>query len=106
LLASVAAQRGGARVVGVEGSAGAAAVAEQVGACERVVLADARDPVAVLAAAGGEHDLVVSCVNVEGAEMAAILTVREGGTVYFFSMATSFPPAALGAEDMAGRRAV
>ena len=30
--------------------------------------------------------------------MTTILPVRDGGTVYFFSMATSFTKAALGAE--------
>ncbi|HJZ85832.1 MAG TPA: zinc-binding dehydrogenase [Polyangia bacterium] len=100
LLASAAARRAGASVVGIEGHAAAAAIAERLGACERVQVADARDPVAVLEAAGAGFDLVVSCVNVEGAEMAAILTVRDGGTVYFFSMATSFTRAALGAEGV------
>ena len=32
--------------------------------------------------------------------MAAILCCRQGGTVYFFSMATSFTAAALGAEGV------
>jgi L-erythro-3,5-diaminohexanoate dehydrogenase len=30
--------------------------------------------------------------------MSAILSTRDGGTIYFFSMATSFTRAALGAE--------
>jgi L-erythro-3,5-diaminohexanoate dehydrogenase len=47
-------------------------------------------------------DLVVNCVNVPGTELASILCARDGGTVYFFSMATSFTAAALGAEG-AGR---
>ena len=54
----------------------------------------------VTAAGGGEYDLVVSCVSVARAEMAAILPTRTGGTVYFFSMATSFTAAALGAEGV------
>ena len=37
-------------------------------------------------------------VNVPACEMAAILPVRDNGTVYFFSMATDFAKAALGAE--------
>jgi L-erythro-3,5-diaminohexanoate dehydrogenase len=37
---------------------------------------------------------------VGGAELAAILAVRERGRVYFFGMATSFARAALGAEGM------
>jgi L-erythro-3,5-diaminohexanoate dehydrogenase len=39
-------------------------------------------------------------VNVADAEMGAILATRDGGTVFFFSMATSFTKAALGAEGV------
>lgn len=64
---------------------------------------DATDPLAVLeavltATGGSEVDLAINCVNVPGTEMATILPVRDGGTAYFFSMATSFTAAALGAE--------
>jgi len=50
--------------------------------------------------AGGLFDLVVNCANVPGTEMASLLLVRDGGTVIFFSMATSFTTAALGAEGV------
>jgi hypothetical protein len=40
-------------------------------------------------------------VDVPGCEHGAILATRPGGTVVFFSMATSFPAAALGAEGLA-----
>jgi len=43
----------------------------------------------------------VVCVDVPGCEGGAILSTREGGTVIFFSMATSFSAAALGAEGLA-----
>lgn len=46
-------------------------------------------------------DLVINCVNVPGTEMASILAARPRGTVYFFSMATSFQAATLGAEAVA-----
>jgi L-erythro-3,5-diaminohexanoate dehydrogenase len=46
-------------------------------------------------------DLVVNCASVPGTEMASILSVRDGGEVLFFSMATSFTAAALGAEGIA-----
>lgn len=46
-------------------------------------------------------DLVINCVNVPGTEMGSILAARQRGTVYFFSMATSFQAAALGAESVA-----
>ncbi len=105
LLVAAAAKRAGAGVVvGVERSDGAAAPARRLGACTSVVVADAADALAVsraaVAAAGREFDLAVSCVNVENAEMGAILATRDGGTVYFFSMATSFTRAALGAEGV------
>ena len=45
-------------------------------------------------------DVVINCVNIENTEMASILSCKEDGTVYFFSMATSFTKAALGAEGV------
>ncbi len=69
-----------------------------------VVIADARDPVGLaekVEAAGGPADVTVVCVDVAGCEGGAILSTRQGGTVIFFSMATSFSAAALGAEGLA-----
>ena len=69
-----------------------------------VALADARDPVALSQAvtqAGGPADVTVVCVDVPGCEGGAILSTEQGGTVIFFSMATSFSAAALGAEGLA-----
>ena len=105
LLCSAAARRAGAgRVIGVERDEQAAAGARRLGACAEIVLGDAADAVGVaaraIAAAGGEFDLAVSCVNVPDAEMAAILATRDGGTIYYFSMSTSFTKAALGAEGV------
>ena len=40
-------------------------------------------------------------MDVPGCEGGAILATAPGGTVIFFSMATSFPAAALGAEGLA-----
>jgi len=45
-------------------------------------------------------DLVVNCASVPNTEMGSILSVKDGGTVIFFSMATSFTTAALGAEGV------
>jgi L-erythro-3,5-diaminohexanoate dehydrogenase len=56
---------------------------------------------AVLAANGGAPvDLVINCASVPETEMASILSVKNGGTIIFFSMATSFTAAALGAEGV------
>ncbi len=71
---------------------------------DAVVLADARDPVALSEAvngAGGPADITVVCVDVPGCEGGAILSTADRGTVIFFSMATSFTAAALGAEGLA-----
>jgi L-erythro-3,5-diaminohexanoate dehydrogenase len=71
---------------------------------DQVVVCDARDPVALrdaVTAAGGPADLTIVCVDVPGCEGGAILATADGGTVIFFSMATSFSAAALGAEGLA-----
>ena len=49
---------------------------------------------------GELFDVVINCVNIENTEMASILACKDDGTVYFFSMATSFTKAALGAEGV------
>ena len=74
------------------------------GLADEVTLADARDPVALSTAvgrAGGPADVTVVCVDVPGCEGGALLSTSQGGTVVFFSMATSFTAAALGAEGLA-----
>ncbi|WP_419024924.1 L-erythro-3,5-diaminohexanoate dehydrogenase [Emergencia sp.] len=45
-------------------------------------------------------DIVINNVNIENTEMASILACKDDGLVYFFSMATSFTKAALGAEGV------
>jgi L-erythro-3,5-diaminohexanoate dehydrogenase len=98
---SLAAARaaGAARVVGV------VPVQREVGVlAAATVLADARDPVALsraIGSAGGPADVTVVCVDVPGCEGGALLSTAERGTVIFFSMATSFSAAALGAEGLA-----
>lgn len=49
---------------------------------------------------GAMASVVINCVNIPNTEMASILMCRDRGTVYFFSMATSFTKAALGAEGV------
>lgn len=71
---------------------------------DEVVIADARQPVPLaelITARGGPADVTVVCVDVAGCEGGAILATKQGGTVIFFSMATSFSAAALGAEGVA-----
>jgi L-erythro-3,5-diaminohexanoate dehydrogenase len=95
--------RGQGEVVAADRSPEALAAVSALALCDRTLELDATDAVAALdrvAAAGGPFDLVVNCASVPGTEMAAILSVRDGGTVLFFSMATSFTAAALGAEGV------
>jgi L-erythro-3,5-diaminohexanoate dehydrogenase len=104
-LALAAARRAGARTVGVVPTARERDRLATAGLADHVTLADARDPVAlagaVTAALGASADVTVVCVDVPGCEHGAILATAPGGTVVFFSMATSFAAAALGAEGLA-----
>jgi L-erythro-3,5-diaminohexanoate dehydrogenase len=100
-LALAAARRAGARTVGVVPSAAERDRLAASGLADVVALADARDPVALSAAVGRPVDVTVVCVDVPECEHGAILATAGGGTVIFFSMATSFAAAALGAEGLA-----
>ena len=102
-LALAAARLAGARTAGIVRDEGERAAL--AGVADVVAVADARDPVAVSAAVtaalGAPATVTVVCVDVPGCEHGAILATAAGGTVIFFSMATSFPAAALGAEGLA-----
>jgi L-erythro-3,5-diaminohexanoate dehydrogenase len=105
LSAAAARQAGAVKIIGVVPHEAEARLLGAAGALvAEIVVADARDPVAVSAAvrrAGGPADVTVVCVDVPGCEGGAILATAPGGTVIFFSMATSFAAAALGAEGVA-----
>ena len=110
-LSAAAARRAGAsKVIGIVPTETEAELlrhpiaAEGSALADEIVIADARDPVGLAAkveAAGGPADVTVVCVDVPGCEGGAILSTKQGGTVIFFSMATSFSAAALGAEGLA-----
>jgi L-erythro-3,5-diaminohexanoate dehydrogenase len=104
-LALAAARRAGARrTIGVVPVASEREALRAADLAHAVALADARDPVALseaVAAAGGPADVTIVCVDVPGCEHGAILATNDLGTVVFFSMATSFATAALGAEGLA-----
>src|SRR4051794_22530470 len=89
------------RLVGVVRNGREADALRSAGLADSVVVADATDPLAVAAAVGDPVDVTVVCVDAPGAEHGAVLATADGGTVVFFSMATSFSAAALGAEGMA-----
>ncbi|MBF4770142.1 L-erythro-3,5-diaminohexanoate dehydrogenase [Nocardioides agariphilus] len=103
---SLAAARdaGAQRTVGIVPTEEERKLLEDSGVADQVVVADARDPIALrdaVAATGDLADVTVVCVDVPGCEGGAILATADSGTVIFFSMATSFSAAALGAEGLA-----
>jgi L-erythro-3,5-diaminohexanoate dehydrogenase len=104
-LSLAAARRAGAgRTIGVVPTESEAALRRDAALTDEVVVADARDPLGLrraVEAAGGPADVTVVCVDVPGCEAGAILSTAPRGTVVFFSMATSFSAAALGAEGLA-----
>lgn len=77
----------------------------RLGCCREILVADARRAVPVMEqvaalTAGEMCDVTINNVNVPDTEMTSILCTKTTGTVYFFSMATSFTKAALGAEGV------
>ncbi len=101
---AAAAQAGAGRTIAVVPVQREVELLADKGLADEIALADARDPVALSRAvieAGGPCDVTVVCVDVPGCEGGAILSTAQGGTVIFFSMATSFTAAALGAEGLA-----
>ena len=78
---------------------------QQLGWADHSLKVDATDALALMQAVsdvtdGRLADVVINCVNIANTEMGSILATRQHGTIYFFSMATSFTAAALGAEGV------
>ncbi|MDD3145909.1 MAG: zinc-binding dehydrogenase [Candidatus Riflebacteria bacterium] len=93
------------KVICIGGSEKSTDRARKLGLADEYFAADATDAVGIYnrimeLTNGKLADLVINCVNIPNTEMASILACRDGGTVYFFSMATSFTQAALGAEGV------
>lgn len=93
------------KVICIGGSEKSTNRARKLGLADEYFAADATDAVGIyrkiMELTDGElADVVINCVNIENTEMASILATKENGTVYFFSMATSFTKAALGAEGV------
>lgn len=91
------------RIIGIEWNGRLFEQIRKMGYYDELVQLDATDALAcygkIRAITNGEFcDVVINNVNIPDTEMASILICKERGTVYFFSMATSFTKAALGAE--------
>jgi len=76
----------------------------QLGLCHEVILGDATNATEVYEKVKVNNpelcDVTINVVNVPNTEMSCILSTKDTGVVYFFSMATSFTKAALGAEGV------
>jgi len=73
--------------------------------CHEVIVADVLNPINIFeetlkANGGSEVDMTINCLSIPNSELSSILPVRDNGIVYFFSMATNFTKAALGAEGI------
>lgn len=79
--------------------------AMSVSCADEYITVNATDAVAMFneiseATEGQMADVVINVVNIANTEMGSIMACKEGGMVYFFSMATNFTKAALGAEGV------
>ena len=95
-------------IVAVEFSKKALQDIAALGVADVVVQGDATRPLELAgrvrgACRGGDYlaDLVINVVNVPHSEFGTILLAKPDGRILFFSMATSFTTAALGAEGIA-----
>ena len=92
-------------VIGVTSSEHNLKRLKETGFCHACLQADATKPLELEKTVreltgGGMADVTINCANVPGTEMASIIVTKHIGIVYFFSMATSFTRAALGAEGI------
>jgi len=99
------AHKRGAKVIGVSPFAADCERMRALGWVHQALQVDATDALALMhavaeATRGRGADVTINCVNIAHTEMGSILATRDGGRIYFFSMATSFTAAALGAEGV------
>jgi L-erythro-3,5-diaminohexanoate dehydrogenase len=92
------------KVIGVVRNENYIPTCKQTG-CHEVIIASATDALAIQREVsrltnGKMADVVINVVNVEDTELPSIMACKDRGIVYFFSMATSFTKAALGAEGI------
>ena len=93
------------KIIGIGRNEARAEFLNNTGFCDEVIIASVLNPLDVLnqtlkANSGAEVDISINCLSIPNTEMSSILPVKDGGIVYFFSMATSFTKAALGAEGV------
>jgi L-erythro-3,5-diaminohexanoate dehydrogenase len=98
-------QKRGVTTIAIDYSDAAIERLKSLSFVDHVIQADARKSVEVMQkvaelTSGKMASLVINVANIPETEMSCILSCRNKGIVYFFSMATSFTRAALGAEGV------
>jgi len=93
------------KVIGLGHSDSSCDRIRELGLADVVLQGDATKPVEIMelveeATDGELVDIVINNVNIPDTEMSSILATKDDGKIYFFSMATSFTKAALGAEGV------
>lgn len=91
------------QVILVEKDEARGQVARSLGLADNLIIADAGDGLDVMrqveyVTGGALADVSFNCASLPNTEMSAILSTRDEGRIIFFSMATDFSRAALGAE--------
>ena len=93
------------KVIGQARNEGRAKFLKSTEFCDEVITCNILNPIVVLEQTlkvnnNKEVDISINCLSIPNTEMSSILPVKDEGIVYFFSMATSFTKAALGAEGI------
>jgi len=93
------------KVIGMTHSAKSTERLQKLGFCDHVFAGNATNPVETMEIIskltnGEMADITINNVNITDTEMTSVLCTKDTGLVYFFSMATSFTKAALGAEGV------
>jgi L-erythro-3,5-diaminohexanoate dehydrogenase len=95
----------GGKVIGIDYNDKSIEILKSLHICDTVVKLDATNALACYELIneltnGNLADVVINNVNIQNTEMGTILMCKDRGIAYFFSMATSFTKAALGAEGV------
>ncbi|PWI58006.1 L-erythro-3,5-diaminohexanoate dehydrogenase [Sulfoacidibacillus thermotolerans] len=93
------------RLIALEYDEKSAKKVQELGYADDVLVCDAQNPVETLTTVQEVvkdqlAEVTINCVSVPGTELASIMVTKDRGLIYFFSMATSFTTAALGAEGL------
>ncbi len=92
------------KVIGIVNEVEQIQILKDLDLCDDIILGDATKAIdiydKVMKINNGPVDVTINVVNIPNTEMSCILITKDSGIVYFFSMATSFTKAALGAEGV------